>query len=74
MADGEIARRLWLFIDNEHKAGYSSIGRVRIYENTQRPVNYFNSPDDIVQCALLTKVLNLANNHRVARFAEINGL
>ena len=74
LADREIAQRLWLFVDKAHKSGYSSNGRVVTYENTQRPVIYYDNPEDIEKCTLLTRVLDIANNHRVAKFAQINGL
>jgi len=74
LADREIAQRLWLFADKAHKNGYSSNGRVISYEKTQRPVIYYDNPDDIIKCAILTRVLEIADDHRVARFAEIRGL
>lgn len=73
LSDREIAHRLWVFADEAHKQGYSSNGRIISYEKNQRPVNYFKSPEDIDECKLLTAVIEIANNHRIAKFAEING-
>ena len=74
LADKEIAQRLWLFVDKKHKKGYSSTGRVVIYEKTQRPIIYYDNPEDIDKCTLLTRVLDIADNNRVAKFAQINSL
>lgn len=74
LADKEIANRLWLFADKKHKQGYSSNGKVISYEKTQRPVIYYDNPKDIDKCALLTRVLDIAHDHRVAKYGQINGL
>lgn len=53
----KFAKKMMICIDSSHKNGYSAHGTIRIFEGLHGKIDWFESPTDIRDCHLATRVL-----------------
>jgi hypothetical protein len=54
----KFAKKMMICIDSCHKSGYSAQGTIRIFEGLNGKIDWFESPTDIRDCHLATRVLD----------------
>jgi hypothetical protein len=56
--DKRIAAKMMICIDAKHRDGYSAQGILRIFEGYSGRVDWFQSPADITDCHLATRIID----------------
>lgn len=64
----QFAGKMMVCIDGKHQAGYSAQSVLRIFEGCNGRLDWFNYPEDIVNCHLATRILNQIQ--RVSEFKQ----
>lgn len=62
-----LARKMLICVDHIHEAGYSAQGVLRIFEGNHGRLDWFNSPTDLEECHLATRVLSQISKVAEAR-------